>query len=62
MARPCNKPLKANPFVAQRDPKTGRWRIVKPDSRRKSKPLGDQPRQFQMVCEMITHPLKGMAT
>jgi hypothetical protein len=29
MAKPCNKPLKTNPFVTQRDPETGEWRVVK---------------------------------
>ena len=37
MARPCNKPLKANPFMARRDSQTGRWQVVKaPASKRKN--------------------------
>lgn len=29
MARPCDKPLKQNPFNAYRDPETGKWVVVK---------------------------------
>lgn len=37
MARPCNKPLKANPFMARRDSQTGRWQVVKaPASKREN--------------------------
>jgi hypothetical protein len=28
VATPCNKPLKANPFISYRDPLTGRWLVV----------------------------------
>jgi hypothetical protein len=36
MARPCKKPLKSNPFTARRNPKTGRWEIIKPNSGQKT--------------------------
>lgn len=26
----CPKPLRSNPFTTYRDPKTGRWLVVKP--------------------------------
>lgn len=29
MAKPCNQPLKANPFTANRDPDTGKWTVNK---------------------------------
>lgn len=29
MPQPCTKPLKANPFIAYRDPVTGRWMVVR---------------------------------
>ncbi|NEQ32020.1 MAG: hypothetical protein F6K04_13620 [Leptolyngbya sp. SIO4C5] len=28
MAKPCCAPLKTNPFISQRDPKTGRWQVI----------------------------------
>lgn len=28
--KPCDQPLKQNPFIAHRDPETGRWLILKP--------------------------------
>ncbi len=32
VTRPCSKPLKTNPFTAYRDPATGRWITVQPES------------------------------
>ncbi|HEY9641016.1 MAG TPA: hypothetical protein V6C57_11065 [Coleofasciculaceae cyanobacterium] len=29
MKKTSNKPLKANPFIAYRDPHTGRWLVLK---------------------------------
>ncbi|CBN54614.1 MULTISPECIES: hypothetical protein [Kamptonema] len=29
MTKPCNQPLKANPFTADRDPDTGKWTVKK---------------------------------
>ncbi|HLO49176.1 MAG TPA: hypothetical protein VK211_12230 [Kamptonema sp.] len=29
MAKPCNQPLKTNPFTADRDPHTGKWTVSK---------------------------------
>lgn len=29
MAKPCNQPLKANPFTTDRDPQTGKWIVNK---------------------------------
>ena len=29
MTKPCNQPLKANPFIADRDPDTGKWTVKK---------------------------------
>ncbi len=29
-AKPCSKPLKANPFITYRDPITGKWMVVNP--------------------------------
>ena len=40
MARPCNKPLKTNPFTTQRDPKTGRWEVIKSHPRKPKAFLG----------------------
>ena len=28
MIKPCNQPLKINPFTSYRDPATGRWSVV----------------------------------
>lgn len=28
MVKPCNQPLKINPFTCYRDPVTGRWTVV----------------------------------
>ena len=28
MIKPCNQPLKINPFTSYRDPATGRWTVV----------------------------------
>jgi hypothetical protein len=28
MVKPCNQPLKINPFTSYRDPATGRWTVV----------------------------------
>ncbi len=38
MPKPCQKPLKPNPFLTYRDPKTGQWIVVpnKPANRPKS--------------------------
>ena len=30
-AKPCSKPLKANPFITYRDPITGKWMVVSPN-------------------------------
>jgi hypothetical protein len=27
MAKPCNQPLKTNPFTTNRDPHTGKWMV-----------------------------------
>jgi len=32
MPQPCSKPLKANPFIAYRDPVTGRWMVIRVNS------------------------------
>ena len=29
MAKPCNQPLKVNPFTTDRDPNTGKWTVNK---------------------------------
>ncbi len=29
MVKSCQKPLKTNPFATYRDPKTGKWLVVK---------------------------------
>ena len=28
MQKPCDKPLKANPFTTYRDPATGKWIVI----------------------------------
>ncbi len=28
MIKPCNQPLKINPFTSYRDPATGRWTVI----------------------------------
>lgn len=40
MATPCNKPLKTNPFVARRDPKTGQWQVINHNPRKQNQFLG----------------------
>ena len=34
MAKICDQPLKQYPFKTHRDPKTGKWLVEKPVSRR----------------------------
>lgn len=34
--KPCDKPLKTNPFNTYRDPATGKWIVVKPDPPKKT--------------------------
>ena len=29
MVKRCNKALKPNPFIAERDPRTGKWMAIK---------------------------------
>ncbi|WP_255512277.1 MULTISPECIES: hypothetical protein [Oscillatoriales] len=29
MTKPCDKPLKQNPFLTYRDPETGKWIVTK---------------------------------
>lgn len=29
MAKPCNQPLRLNPFLTYREPTTGQWIVVK---------------------------------
>jgi len=31
MVKPSSQPLKTNPFITRRDPKTGRWLVIEPD-------------------------------
>ena len=31
MVKRCNKALKPNPFIAERDPITGKWIAIKPN-------------------------------
>ncbi len=31
MVKRCNKPLKPNPFIAERDPRTGKWMAIQPN-------------------------------
>lgn len=38
-AKPCNKPLKSNPFIAYRDPITGKWIAIYQDLSK----LAEQP-------------------
>lgn len=33
MAKACNKPVRENPFTVYRDPKTGKWMVLKPTER-----------------------------
>jgi hypothetical protein len=54
MARPCNKPLKVNPFISRRDPKTGRWQIIKQRPRNPIQFLG--PSHLQGV---VLAPVNG---
>ncbi len=38
-AKPCNKPLKSNPFITYRDPITGKWIVINQDLSK----LAEQP-------------------
>jgi hypothetical protein len=35
MAKLSSQPLKPNPFITRRDPQTGRWLVIEPDSAEK---------------------------
>ncbi len=37
MAKLSNQPLQPNPFIAYRDPLTGRWVVEKPPTEKKNK-------------------------
>ncbi|MDB9513741.1 hypothetical protein PN499_21320 [Kamptonema animale CS-326] len=32
--KPCEKPLKSNPFTTYRDPKTGKWVVVNQEEKK----------------------------
>ena len=51
MTRPCNKPLRANPFTTQRDPKTGRWQVIKPYPGQTTGDPGKQHRPCKVLAQ-----------
>jgi hypothetical protein len=60
MATPCNKPLKGNPFVARRDPKTGQWQVIKQSPRKQSYFLGKIHPLHQTVARVTFQPIEGI--
>lgn len=60
MASPCNKPLKTNPFISRRDPKTGRWHIIKQPPRKPMTCLGKTYQPRRLLTQISVWQMKGI--